>query len=343
MNYKSILILGTATFCLLLMSSCNSDHKQVVLEEIPVKVIHLASHSVVERDVYVGTVISSIEAQLSFMVSGNVKNVYVSQGQTVKHGQLLAELIDENLRYNDQLAQAKLKQAEDGYRRFKALYDNGSLPEVRFVEIQTQLEQAKSMASITVKNLKDAKLYAPFDGVITLRNIEKGETVTPAIPRFTISKIRPLKVKVAIPENEIGNIEIGQKCDISVSAANQTALSGSVIERNLVANRLSHTYEVKIKFDKEPSNVMPGMICNVSLYSNKQSQSMVLPAHVIQITPEGKRFVWCVNNGKANRKEIIIGELLPTGVEIISGLTHSDVVITDGNHKVYNNAKVKVL
>ena len=343
MKSKRIQILSNVILCLLLMCGCKAEKQASEVKEIPVRVINLTTYAVAEQNKYVGTVTSSIEAQLSFQVAGSVKKVFVSQGQMVKQGQLLAALESENLHHSNQAAQATLKQAADGYKRLKVLYDNGSLPEIKFVEIQTKLEQAQATASITALNLKDAKLYAPFDGVITVRNIEHGETVVPAIPKLTIAKLTPLEVKVAIPENEIGAIEIGQACTVSISAAQHADLTGSVKERNLVANSVSHTYEIKLVFDKEPSNVMPGMVCNVAIHSAKQIRPIVLPARVIQITPNGDRFVWCVEDGKSIRKEVVIGKLLPRGVEIISGLTRSDVVISDGNHKVYNNAKVNVV
>lgn len=333
-----------AVFTVLLMCvGCSDKAQKTHSEEIAVRVINVGSKSATAESEYVGVVNSSVEADLSFQVPGQVKAVYVTEGQTVRKGRLLAELECDNLVSSDEAAKASLRQAQDGYDRLKALYDNGSLPEVKFVEIQTQLEQAKSMAKISSKNLKEAKLVAPFDGVITAKAIESGESVIPSTKKLTLSKLAPLEVKVSVPENEISSVKIGDKCVVSVAAVKGDAIAARVVEKNVIANRLSHTYEIKIKFDKEPLSVMPGMVCNVNLYTADNISATMLPAKVIQIDSKGNHFVWCVENGVSTRKQITIGKLMPSGIEVLSGIDATSQIISDGNHKVCEGAKVNVL
>lgn len=328
---------------LLLSVSCSDNAPKTQTNEITVRVIQVGNQSCASVAQYVGTVNSSVQADLSFQVPGQVKAVYVTEGQSVRAGQLLAELECENLVSSHEAANASLRQAQDGYDRLKALYDNGSLPEVKLVEIKTQLEQAKSMADISLKNLKEAKLVAPFNGVITAKNIEPGEGVAPTIKKFTLSKLQPLEVKISIPENEIASVNIGNKCAISVAAAGSGEMPGRVTEKNVIANRLSHTYEVKLKFDEEPQSVMPGMVCNVALYTAENRSAIVLPAKVIQLDADGNHFVWCVENGVAKRQLVTVGKLMPSGIEILSGIGLQSQVISDGGHKVCEGVKVKVL
>lgn len=328
---------------LLLCVGCADNTPKTQSGEIAVRVIHAGRQSGVNTTGYVGVVNSSVQSDLSFQVPGQVKAVYVTEGQTVRKGQLLAELECENLISSHEAAQSSLRQAQDGYGRLKALFENGSLPEVKFVEIQTQLAQAKSMAEIAAKNLKEAKLSAPFDGVITAKNVESGESVVPAAKKFTLSKLRPLEVKVSIPENEIASVKIGDKCAVLVAAVSGKEIGGQITEKNVIANRLSHTYEVKMKFDEEPENVMPGMVCNVNLYGNENKRTITLPAKVIQMDADGKHFVWCVENGVSKRQQISIGKLMPSGIEVLSGVDATSQVISDGSHKVCEGTKVKVL
>lgn len=333
-----------AVFTVLLMCvGCSDKAQKTHSEEIAVRVINVGSKSATAESEYVGVVNSSVEADLSFQVPGQVKAVYVTEGQTVRKGRLLAELECDNLVSSDEAAKASLRQAQDGYDRLKALYDNGSLPEVKFVEIQTQLEQAKSMASISAKNLKEARLTAPFDGVITTKSIESGESVIPATKKFTLSKLKPLEIKVSIPENEISSVKIGDPCTVSVAAVQNGAIAGCVAEKNVIANRLSHTYEIKIKLEEDPQNVMPGMVCNVHMNAAEGTSTATLPAKVIQMDADGNHFVWCVKNGAATRQQVTVGKLAPSGIEILSGITTQDEIISDGSHKVCEGTQVKVL
>lgn len=328
---------------LLLCVGCADNTPKTQSNDIAVRVINAGSQSGINSTEYVGVVNSSVQADLGFQVPGQVKSVYVTQGQSVRRGQLLAELECENLTSSHEAAKSSLSQAQDGYNRLKALYENGSLPEVKFVEIQTQLAQAKSMADIAAKNLKEAKLIAPFDGVITAKSIESGESVVPATMKFTLSRIRPLEVKVSIPENEIASINLGDKCGVSVAAIRGNEMIGKISEKNVIANRLSHTYEVKIKFNQEPENVMPGMVCNVNLYGSDSKSTTTLPVKVIQIDADGNHFVWCVERGLATRKQITVGKLMSSGIEILSGIDATSQIISDGSHKVCEGIKVKVL
>lgn len=328
---------------ILLCIGCADNTQKTQSNEIAVRVINVGSQSGVNATEYVGVVNSSVQADLSFQVPGQVKSVYVTEGQTVRKGQLLAELECENLISSNEAAQSSLRQAEDGHSRLKALYENGSLPEVKYVEIQTQLAQAKSMADIATKNLKEAKLTAPFDGVITARSIESGESVVPATKKFTLSKLKPLEIKISIPENEIASVKIGDKCIVSVAAVGGKEMTGRVTEKNVIANRLSHTYEVKIQFNEEPQNVMPGMVCNINLYGSENRSAATLPAKVIQIDADGNHFVWCIRNGAATRQQITVGKLMPSGIEILSGIDTASQIISDGSHKVCDGTKVTVL
>lgn len=337
-------LFAKAIVVLFLFTGCGgNEKKETAPAEICVNTIALRDGAHTAANSYVGTVNSSVQADLSFQVPGQVKSVLVTEGQAVRKGQLLAELECDNLTSSYEAAQASLRQAQDGYNRLKALYDNGSLPEVKLVEIQTQLEQAKSMANISAKNLKEAQMVAPFDGVITAKGIESGEMVIPATKLLTLSKLKPLEVKVSIPENEISAVCIGDPCTVSVAAVPNKEIRGRVAEKNVIANRLSHTYEVKIHLDEEPLEVMPGMVCSVNISESNASSVLTLPAKVIQIDADGRHFVWCIEEGVARRKLITVGQLMPQGIEIQSGITIGSIVISDGSHKVCEGTKVKSL
>ena len=130
---------------------------------------------------YSGTVEEQNGTPLSFSVAGTVQAVHVRLGQRVAAGQLIATLDDASLRNSHAAAQAALKQAEDAYRRMKELHDKGSLPDIKWVEVQSQVEQARSVEQIAAKNLRDCRLYAPYDGVIAAKNVEVGQNVVPGL------------------------------------------------------------------------------------------------------------------------------------------------------------------
>lgn len=101
-------------------------------------------------------------------------------GDRVAKGQLIATVDPFSMQSSYDAAKASLAQAEDAYRRMKELYDKGSLPEIKWVEVQSKLQQAKSMEEVARKNLDDCKLYAPFSGIISEKMAEVGQNIMPA-------------------------------------------------------------------------------------------------------------------------------------------------------------------
>lgn len=89
----------------------------------------------------------------------------------MRQGQLLATLDEVSMQNRYQAAKAALKQAEDAYQRMKELHEKGSLAEMKWVEVQSKLQQAQSMEAVARKNLTDCQLYAPFSGVIAEKSL----------------------------------------------------------------------------------------------------------------------------------------------------------------------------
>jgi RND family efflux transporter MFP subunit len=263
-----------------------------------------------------------------------------SKDKKCKKGTLLAEISTENLQSAYDAAQATLIQAEDAMKRMQMLYDSESFPEIKYIEAKTKLEQAKSAAQIAAKNLADSKLYAPFNGIAGKRLIDIGENVIPGKPAFTLLKINSVKIKFSVPENEISNVDKQGEFIVIVTALDDKRFKGSISEKNIAANNISHTYDAKIKIDNHSGELIPGMVCRVLLSKNYDSGIFVLPNSAIQILHDGRCFVWIAKNGCAVMATVEIGELTDSGVIVKSGLNAGDKVIVESYHKVSEGMKV---
>ena len=167
---------------------------------------------------YVGIVEEREATAVSFTGMGVVKRMLVSEGQAVSRGQLLAEMDDTQARNMLAAAEASMTQANDALQRYGLLHENGSLPEVQWVEVQSKVAQAKSQLESARKNLEDCRLTAPVGGVIGRKHVGAGETAMPSQAVVTILDISSVKVKVSIPEAEIGSITSHTSSKISVEA-----------------------------------------------------------------------------------------------------------------------------
>ena len=214
------------------LTSCqNNGDKQTTMSPVKVKVLRVSSSEIDGTERFSGTVEEANSTSLSFSIMGTVKTVHVGLGDRVAKGQLIATVDPLSMQSSYDAAKASLEQAEDAYRRMKELYDKGSLPEIKWVEVQSKLQQAKSMEEVARKNLDDCKLYAPFSGIISEKMAEVGQNIMPGLPVVKLVTANQLKVKIAVPETEIAAIATGQKATITVSALNGRVFAGTVTER----------------------------------------------------------------------------------------------------------------
>lgn len=336
-NYCSM-----ATLCFLALLIVTGCGKQQEVQQQPMKVKVMKVHpvSVANAQEYSGTIEESSGSTLSFPVAGTVRQIKVEAGQRVSKGELIAALDEATLQSSNDAAVATLEQTEDAWRRMKQLHDNGSLPEMQWVEVQSKLKQAQSVKRISEKNLADAKLYAPFSGIISMKSAEVGQNVAPGSPIVRLVTVSQVKVHIAVPENEISRVAIGQAVHVTVAALGERTFSGRIAEKGIVANALSRSYEVKALIDNPDEDLMPGMICTLSLNQEKETAAIVLPARIVQTDETNHSFVWINDRGKARKRIISTGWFGENGIQAVSGLENGDEIIVEGQQKVSENMDI---
>jgi RND family efflux transporter MFP subunit len=327
-----------------LFAACSNNKETQTQEKIiPIKVMEIATTTTVSEQNYIGTVEESVAVSLSFSGNGTVEQVLVSEGQKVTQGQLLATLNTETATSAYNAAVAKLAQAQDAYDRLKLVHDNGSLPDIKFAEVEAGLQQAQSMVAITKKSLDDCKLYASCNGVIASRNIETGTNVLPGMSVFKIVSIDKVFVKFSVSENEIGSIKEGYKANVTVAALDNDKFSGKIEYKGIVANPVTHSYDVKTGIENPQKKLLPGMVCKVTVENTQIPQTQIIvPNQSIKIAANGNRYVWLADGNVAKRQRIETGEFNENGIVVVEGLSAGDKVITEGFQKISEGMKISI-
>jgi RND family efflux transporter MFP subunit len=292
---------------------------------------------------YVGMVEESTAVSLGFAGVGTVEQVFVAEGQQVRKGQTLATLNSATAQNALATAQASLQQAQDAFERLTKLHDNGSLPDIKFVEVETGLQKAKSMEAIARKNLDDCRLCAPVNGVVARRSAEPGVNVAPGMTAFKLVTVDRVNIAISVPENEIGSTAAGQDAVIEVPALDNQIFIGKTAMKGVAANPLSHTYTVKIGVDNPQARLMPGMVCKVRLRQSGESSAIVVPNRAVQSSHDGRRFVWLAVGGVAQRRFVETGALADAGVTVEQGLSDGDRLIVEGCQKISEGMKINVV
>ena len=327
----------------LLICSCTGKKEQEAKAPIRVKTEVASTATSVNGQTYVGMVEEQEATAVSFTGMGVVKRVLVNEGQAVAKGQLIAEMDDTQARNLLSGAEAQMTQANDALERFKMLHDAGSLPEVQWVEIQSKVAQAKSQLDVAKKNLADCRLVAPVSGIIGKKMIGAGETVLPSQAVVSILDISSVKVKVAIPEAEIGGISGNTSSIIKVEAIG-SSFEGGRIEKGVQADALTHTYDIRINVANRERKLLPGMVASVSFGSEKsevKTEQLSMPVTAVQKKAGGSLFVWTIEkDSTAHRTTITTGETLGNRIVVTTGISEGERIVTEGYQKLSENTKV---
>ena len=324
-----------------LNSSCGQKKEQQAKAPTRVKTQVVSPGLVDNAQTYVGIVEEREATAVSFTGMGVVKRMLVNEGQAVSRGQLIAEMDDTQARNVLSGAEAQMTQANDALERYKMLHDNGSLPEVQWVEIQSKVAQAKSQLDVAKKTLADCRLTAPVSGIIG-KKLVGGETALPSQAVVNILDISTVKVKVAVPEAEIGGINANTPTSIKVEAVDGS-YQGGRIEKGVEADALTHTYDIRINVVNNGRKLLPGMVASVRFVSEGSQAigSKMIPVTSVQKNADGSLFVWKVDQQKtAHRTPVTIGQTEGNYVLVIDGLNMGDRVVTEGYQKLSEGTKV---
>lgn len=342
MNYYLKLSITAILACI--FAACSKQGGTQTQEKIiPVKVMEVAATQTAGGRNYIGTVEESVAVSLSFPNMGTVEEVFVQEGQRVRKGQLLAALNTATVNNSYQASLASLRQAQDAYDRLVEVHENGSLSDIKLVEVETGLEQAKSMAAIMKKSLDDCKLYAPRDGVVATRSVEAGTSVMPGVTAFRLVSVDKVNVKISVSENEISSVSEGQKASIEVPALDNAVFEGKIELKGVAANVISRSYEAKIGVDNPQSRLMPGMVCKVYLENvGNTAEKIVVPNRAVQISADRRQYVWLAENNTAKRRFIKTGSLTDYGIIVAEGLSEGDTLIIEGYRKIGEGMKISI-
>jgi len=334
-------------FSLSLLCGCNAKEvsdvsTQQSSEAIKVKTMLVVKQVKEFRLTYNGTVVPSVKVPLSFLLPGTVVRLHADVGDFVKKGQVLAELDPTTYENAYHSALALQSQAQDAYNRLKKVHDKGSLPEIQWEEMKSKLEQANSSAAIAGKNLSNCTITAPTDGVIGSKSLEPGSNVVPGFSIFDLVTISDVYVRISVPENEINRIKKNQTASISIPALGSSPFHGKVEKIGVLANKLSKTYEVKVRVHNPDLKIKPGMVCDLELSIEDQEAALTIPYKAVIKDKDGFNYVFLTTpqTKTAIKKQIQLGRFINNQVEVVSGLSKGDILIISGQHKIKDGSKL---
>lgn len=315
-----------------------SDKKQKYDPVIPVQIDVVDFDDGNSYRNYVGTLKSEMKIALSFPLGGCITDIYVHNGQKVKKGAIIARVDETTAKSLHETALASLNQAEDGYERLKQVHEEGGISDVRWVQMETDLEKARQAEISTRKHLEDCTIYAPQDGIVSMSERVVGEYMRPSEAFCNIIDMNKLVVEFSVPEKEVGNVNIGDPAIAEIHALGDITRDIKISDKAIVSNPFGHTYTVKAKINLDGLDPLPGMVTKIRLNSTAKS-GIIVPASCVQTVSDGIA-VWTLKNGRSYRRIIEVSDFVKNGVLVSKGLDYGDTIVTVGYQKLFNGAKV---
>jgi hypothetical protein len=270
-------------------------------------------------------------------MGGQVKQVFVKQGDVVKKGQLLMKLEDGIVQQNIKQVENQLAFAKNIFSRQENLWKDGIGTEIQYLSAKNNVESLEKQLGLVKEQLSTTNVVAEVSGVIESVSIKVGETFM-GNPLATIVIVNPgnLKAVVDIPENYITKIRKGMPVIVTIPDLNQSFNS----QISVVSETINLTSRSFIAESKLPAkvNIKPNQVAIIKMLDHQAKNAIVIPVETVQTDEKGKYvFVLSEENGKmvARKKSIAIGEFYDEMIEVQSGLTTNEKLITKGFQGLY--------
>jgi RND family efflux transporter MFP subunit len=289
-----------------------------------------------------GTIEAERSTVLGFAVPGTVQDVLVDAAQTVRRGQVIARLTPTSFEHALGIALAQEERAQDAVRRLEPMHRNGTVAAVRWVEAQTNLEAAQHSVELARKNLRDAVLRAPEDGVVARRSIEPGSTVAPGVPAFVLMQTHTVRAIAPVPEAQIARVRAGQPARVAVAALGRE-FTGSVHEIGVVADPLTRTYPVKITLANAEGVLKVGMVVDAFLPLPGQPPALAVPRESVRIDEHGSPCVFVVGpDQKLQRRRVDVVGYVGERISLDDGVHEGEQVVVSGTPMLADGAVVRL-
>ena len=272
---------------------------------------------------------------------GQVKAIYVKQGDNVRKGQLLMKLDDVLVQQQIEQVKVNLNLAQTTYERRKNLWDQKIGTEIELLTAKNNVENLHKQIDILKEQLDMANVYAEMSGVADMVNIKPGEVfsaATASVLGIRIVNTNDLKVVAQVPENYLGRVGVGSNLLVTLpELANDTIRTRvHVAGKTIDPNTRAFYVEAKIPAGKK---LRPNQLAMVRIQDYADPSAITIPVATIQSDEKGK-FVMVASKEKdklvAKKKSVTIGESYGDRLEIKSGLQAGDQLITEGFQGLYD-------
>ena len=348
-------VIAAALFMALTSGQTQADASHAT-KPVAVEVATVVQADLTETVSAVGTITAMKDVIVSSETAGRITAVPVRVGDNVRLGRTLIQVDDElkaiaveQARAQLQAAETNLKKSRRDYERSEKLSQAGDIAEVEleayrlaFHSSEAQHTAASAALRLAQRQYDDAKIKAPIAGVVVSRKVEVGEMVSPGKEVANIVDISSVKVKLSIPEEEIGKLRLGQPATLRVDARPGDTIHGTVYTiGSKTETTTGHSYPVEVIVrNKDIAQLRVGMFARTDIHA-RSAKGAVAIAKESLVNADSHPAVFVVENGIAHLRPVTLGIRAGDRYQVLNGLRAGELVVSFGQKSLKDGSAVQ--
>ena len=342
---KNELLAATALFCALggaiIFHSPNvSAAPPMQGFSVKVEAIKVVKSELNFSSSFFGTALANESVDIRPEINGRIISADFKEGSDIKKGATLFRL-DSSIEYATlKVAEANFEAAKNNAERHRELIKSNAVSKKDLDDAEASFLQSKATAQLAQANLARTNIRAPFDGVAGIRKVSVGDTVNNAIKLVSFEQTNPMRILFSVPEKLAAKVKPNQKITI------KSDLNGESFEAiiNAIDSKISpdsRSLQVQALAENKERKLLSGQYVKISLPVNTKPSALMVPDQAL-IPLGDKIFAFKVIDGKAQKTEVKIGTRLNSMVEVLSGISEGELLVTAGQQKLQDGAPVRI-
>lgn len=350
---KNILLVTAVAAGVLMLSFCSRDNSATSFPggaasktagQVPAFPVIAEPASLRDLSEYIVTT-ATLEAERLIEVlaktAGEVVEVLAEEGDTVAQGAVLARLDQQEILLELREAEAHVENYSAIFERTRELMNSGLVTKEEYERQRYQLELNRIKLEQARVKLQNTVLRSSISGIVTSRLIDVGNWVGVNQKTFSIGDFDPLYAVINIPERQIGAVREGQRVVVALESMAGKDFSGRVKRISPVVDAASGTIRITVELDQSDQALKPGMFATLSLPIRTKESALAVPKKAVILERESE-LVFVFKEGRAVRTSVTLGLSEGDWVEITSGLSQGELVITVGQDSLRDGAAVRL-
>ncbi len=327
-----------------LITACNDKNKSDQADRgrrfgaVSVEVKILEPRLLLNEFFTTGSILANEKVELRTEVSGRITGIYFEEGSQVHKGDLLLKINDSELQAQLKRVEAQEKLAEQEEYRNRQLIELKAISQEEYDVSLNQLRAVQAERQLLQAQLEKTEILAPLSGKIGLRSVSPGSYIPSNSLIATIQQIEPVKVEFSVPEKYSLTVKQGMNINFNVENVDRT-YAGMIYAVESGIDTQTRTIKVRATSPNPGALLVPGTYARISIILERIQDALTIPSETLITELEGNKVYIC-RDGKAVSTPVTTGIRTGTDVQITSGLSVGDSLITTGLLQISNGMPV---